>query len=73
MHDFETFSTVIQWVAEHKLGLTKVTHVLDDFLLLPQSKEKCDRDLHAFVDMCKQLGIPLAPGKTVGPGTTIQF
>ena len=25
------------------------------------------------MDMCKQLGVPLTPGKTVGPCTTIQF
>ena len=31
------------------------------------------RDLHAFMDMCKQLGVPLAPGKTAGPCITIQF
>ena len=70
---FESFSTAIEWVAEYKLGLSKVIHVLDDFLLLTECKEKCDRDLRAFMDMCKQLGVPLVMGKTVGPGKTIQF
>jgi len=53
-------------------GLTKVIHILADFLLSAESKEICDRDLHAFMDMCKQLGVPLAPGKT-GPCTPMQF
>ena len=70
---FESFSTAVEWVAEHKLGLTKVIHVLDDFLVLAESKEKCERDLHAFMNMCQHLGVPLAPTKTVGPCTTIQF
>ena len=70
---FESFSTAVQWVAEHKLGLTKVIHVLDDVLVLAESKEKCERDLHEFMNMCQQLGVPLAPAKTVGPCTTIQF
>ena len=70
---FESFSTAVEWVAEHKVGLTKVIHVLDDFLVLAESKVKCERDLHAFMNMCQQLGVPLAPAKTVGPCTTIQF
>ena len=36
-------------------------------------KEKCESNLHAFIDMCKQLGVPLTPGKTVGLCATIQF
>ena len=54
-------------------GLTKVILVLDDFLVLAKSKEKCERDMHAFMDMCKQLGVQLAPGKRVSLCTTIQF
>ena len=47
---------------EHKLRLTKVIHVLDDFLVLAESKQKCERDLRAFMNMCKQLlGVPSAP------------
>ena len=70
---FESFSTstIMECVAEHKLGLTKVIHILDDFLVLPE--EKCEVDLLAFMDMCKQLDVPLAQGKTVGPCTTLQF
>ena len=44
---FESFNTAVEWVAEQKLGLTKVTHVLDDFLV--SGEGECDRDLHAFM------------------------
>jgi len=70
---FEAFSTALEWIAINKLGATKVVHVLDDFLLLAPSMDKCDRDLQAFIAMCEQLGVPLAPSKTVRPCTTLQF
>ena len=46
---------------------------LDDFLVSAESVEKYERDLHAFMDTCKQLGIRLAPGKTVDPCTTTGY
>ena len=55
------------------LGATKVIHVLDDFLVLAESQDKCGTDLQAFIIMCSQLGVPLVPSKTVGPFTTLQF
>ena len=70
---FETFSTALEWIGEKVLKVTKIVHVLDDFLLLASTKDKCQRDLQAFMMMCKRLGVPLAPGKTVGPCTCIQF
>ena len=48
-------------------------HVIDDFLILSHSKEKCHQDLMAFIELCERLGVPLAPSKTVGPSTTIPF
>ena len=70
---FESFSTALEWIAMRTLGATKVIHVLDDFLILAESQDKCDTDLQAFITMCSQLGVPLAPSKTVGPCTTLQF
>ena len=54
-----------------KLGVTGMVHVIDDFLLLAHSVEKCSHDLMAFVALCKQIGVPLAPCKTVGPSSSI--
>ena len=70
---FETFSTALEWVAMHKLGVTKAIHVIDDFLFLATSRAKCLADMQAFIKMCGDLGVPLATGKTVGPSTALQF
>ncbi|RLJ22739.1 hypothetical protein DJ031_00310 [bacterium endosymbiont of Escarpia laminata] len=70
---FERFSTALEWAAKVKLQVTEVIHVIDDFLLLAPSFEKCNDDLRAFIAMCEQIGVPLAPGKTVGPSTALPF
>ena len=70
---FECFSTALGWAAKVKLGVTEVVHVIDDFLLLANSFDKCNHDLHAFITMCNDIGVPLAPEKTCGPSTSIQF
>ena len=31
---FESFSTAIQWIANNKLGIPRMVHVLDDFLII---------------------------------------
>ena len=68
---FECFSTALQWIAENKLHATAVVHFLDDFLFLANSQTKCDADLQAFITMCNQIGVPLAPEKTIAPTTSL--
>ena len=43
---FETFSTALEWIAMNKLGVTKVVHIIDDFLFLATSHAKC---LHVYM------------------------
>ena len=64
---FESFST------KSKLGATAIVHVIDDFLCIAHSRAKCEQDIQAFVNICLELGVPLAPGKTVAPTRVITF
>lgn len=70
---FEAFSTALEWIAIHRLGASSVLHILDDFLFIADSKEKCQLDLTNFLSMCQYLGVPIAEEKTVGPDTSLQF
>ena len=38
---FETFSTAFEWIASTKLQASAVIHILDDFLFLAPSYNKC--------------------------------
>ena len=70
---FEAFSTALEWLSVHRLGASSVLHILDDFLFIAKTKDRCEADLGNFVSLCHQLGVPLAPEKTAGPDTVLQF
>ena len=70
---FETLSTAVQWIAQTKLGISYMLHLLDDFLIISGSHEQCSRELTLFLDLCSYLGIPMAPDKTIGPSTVLSF
>ena len=70
---FEAFSTALEWLAINRLGASGVLHILDDFLFIADSQDKCHADLTNFLGMCEYLGVPIAQEKTVGPDTTLQF
>ena len=70
---FEMFTTVLEWIAQNKLHIPYILHLLDDFLIISPSNESCQHQLDTFLMLCSFLGIPMAPEKTVGPSTTLAF
>ena len=64
---FEDFSTALKWILAHKLGVTNVVKILDDFLFIDWNHAKCQENLHKFFHLCADVGIPLAQDKTQGP------
>ena len=67
---FKLFSSALEWVAQNKLHINHIMHLLDNFLIIAASQEICQRELNLFVDLCGHLGVPIAPEKTCGPATT---
>ena len=70
---FKAFSTALEWLALHRFGASGVLHILDDFLFIADSEEKCQADMNNFLNLCEYLGVPVAEEKTVGPHTVLQF
>ena len=70
---FETLSTAMEWIAQDKLGINHIIHLLDDFLIIAKSQSLCQEQLHLSLNLCSYLGIPMAPEKTCGPATTLSF
>ena len=70
---FEKFSTSLEWIISHKLNNVVVLHILDDFLFISETWEGCNHALHQFSLLCSDLGVPLAPEKTVGPSQILEF
>jgi hypothetical protein len=70
---FEKFSTAVQWIAQNKLNIHYMLHLLDDFLLAAMTEKLCKDQLQLFLFLCDYLGIPMAPEKTCGPSTKLSF
>ena len=70
---FETFSTAVEWIAQTKLSIPSLIHLLDDFLIIAPSHKLCSDQLNLVLDLCQYLGIPMAPEKTCGPSTVMAF
>ena len=70
---FEMFSTALERIAQKKLHIPYILHLLDDFLIVSPTVDSCQHQLDTFSMLCSYLGIPMAPEKTVGPSTTLAF
>ena len=60
---FEKISDAIVFTM-NRFGVNNIVKVLDDFLILEASKEKCDCSLRKFKYLCSLLNIPLVEEKT---------
>ena len=65
--------TAIEWIAQNKLHINDILHLLDDFLIISPTEDLCRKQLDLFLLLCSYLGIPMAPEKTVGPSQIISF
>ena len=61
---FEAFSSAVKWIATNKLGISRMVHVLDDFLIIAPSSHEASIQLERFLDFCEECGIPISPEKT---------
>jgi hypothetical protein len=70
---FETFSTAIHSILEAYAPDAVCIHMLDDFLILAETKQTCSRHLDLLLQLCDDIGIPMAPDKTTLPSTNTTF
>ncbi|XP_069120279.1 uncharacterized protein [Argopecten irradians] len=70
---FEMFSSAIEWIMYQRGRTSAIVKVLDDFLFIEPSYEKCLSSLQDFQLLCSQLGVPLATEKTFGPDKILPF
>ena len=70
---FEKFSTFLEWYFCLTYDCDNVIHYLDDFLIASYTMSECKSLISNFELMCKNLGVPLATEKTIGPASVITF
>ena len=70
---FETFATALQAIFEHEVIGGKCIHMIDDFFFIADNKVLCLQHRDKFLNICQQLGVPIAPDKTTAPATDTTF
>lgn len=76
---FNQLSNAIECILINKVGISFVCHILDDFLIIepatafPPYSQVCQRSLSSMCLTFNNLAIPLAPNKTQGPFTVLEF
>ena len=56
----------------HSYQIPDLLHYLDDFITAgPPESSQCAHNLSAAIAVCRRLGLPLHPGKCVGPSTVL--
>ena len=70
---FSPFADALAWVMQTR-GVSRQLHYLDDYLFLGAlSSQECANYLHTALQVCHQLGVPVATHKTEAPTTRLTF
>ena len=74
---FEKFSTFLEWATKRAANSDKISHFADDFIFVgledKASPLSCQKLVETFHQVCKDLGVPLAMAKSVGPTSKLIY
>ena len=74
---FEKFSTFLEWATKRAANSDKISHFADDFIFVgledKASPLSCQNLVETFHQVCKNLGVPLAMAKSVGPTSKLVY
>jgi len=69
---FNSIADLVEWILVHSHHIPVLLHFLDDFITAgPPDSPQCAHNLAVALAVCKRLGLPLHPGKCVGPATVL--
>ena len=70
---FSALADALAWIL-HAEGVIHQLHYLDDFLVLgPPDDPECGQALSRTLQVCQDLGVPIAAHKTEGPSKQLTF
>ena len=71
---FVNLADALYFILSCNYLITFLTYYLDDFFTLgPRDSDQCFENMNIIIEVFKQLGVPLAPEKIVGPTTCIVY
>ena len=70
---FNNFADLLAWIIVNPISIEDLLHYLDDFLTANISFEVCQEYVESICNLCKNLGVPLAPDKIIGPSQVLTY
>ncbi len=71
--NFDGLSQCVCWIAKNNYGIENILHLLDDFLTVDGPSHEGHRTMALLSLIFNKLHIPIAPHKTVGPVTKLEY
>ena len=69
---FNSIADMVEWILVSSYKIPHLLHYLDDFITAgPPWSLQCAQNLATAMEVCQRLGLPLHPGKCVGPSTVL--
>ncbi|XP_068734369.1 uncharacterized protein [Montipora capricornis] len=69
---FNSIADMVEWILVNSNQILHLLHYLDDFTTAgPPRSLQCAQNLATAMEVCQWLGLPLHPGKCVGPSTVL--
>ena len=69
---FNSIADMVEWIIINRYNVADLMHYLDDFLTAdPARSNQCANNLQTALAVCRSLGLPLHPGKCIGPLTCL--
>jgi len=66
-------TSALECMAYSKLHIVGILHLVDNFLIVSKSLSSCANNSRTFLQTCDDIGVPMAPEKTVGPSFVLSF
>jgi len=71
---FDQFSSALEWIIQKKFYIPKVIRSFDDFFIAAAPPcTHCATAVYNVLHLFTELDIPIAPGKTFLPSTSLEF
>ena len=61
---FQRFSNALKYLIQYKTAMDSINNYLDDFLFVAATMIICNFMIQSFLDLCNELGVPIAIDKT---------
>ena len=70
---FERVESVLQWIVTHETHWAWISHYLDDFLMLAQTRPDLMQQIERYLALMKKVGMPVVEEKTLGPTQFLEY